>query len=244
MKRTRLKKRQPPEWVTEKADRAEERLAHGTVRDMESTGNPYLDAMVRRDIRRPKRDRRGRRSRVEDYKKEREEPTGDPLDAIDHVTKMGRPAFLKDDPATRTLIAGLASIQCSKHEAAAVFGISWHTFHNYLNRHPEVKELWENGVSAGRASLRRKQFNMADKSAPMAIWLGKQYLDQRDKVDVAGPNGGPLQSVTVDAAELAKLSPRQREALQKALQIIRPEMFESAPIEAEEVKQIEYDPDS
>ena len=36
----------------------------------------------------------------------------------------------------------------------------------------------------GKISLRRKQWQLAEKSASMAIWLGKQYLNQRDNVDV------------------------------------------------------------
>ena len=36
----------------------------------------------------------------------------------------------------------------------------------------------------GKISLRRKQWQLAEKSASMAIWLGKQYLGQRDNVDV------------------------------------------------------------
>lgn len=248
MERVRLR-RHPPDWVKEKADKAEQRLKI-TRRVSLSTGNPHIDALIHKEERRPKtskRDMRGKRSRVEDYKKyrEAEEGTGDPLDLLDATVKgMGRPPLLKDDEPTRRLVSGLASIQCTKHEAAAVFGVSWHTFHKFLSKNQTIKEIWDNGLPAGRASLRRKQFAMADRSAPMAIWLGKQYLEQRDKVDVAGPNGGPLQSVSIDAAQLAKLTPIQRKSLQQALEILRPEMFEGIVTDAVEVKAIEYDPDS
>jgi hypothetical protein len=33
---------------------------------------------------------------------------------------------------------------------------------------------------AGKASLRRTQFELAKKSAAMSIWLGKQYLGQKE----------------------------------------------------------------
>lgn len=248
MQRTRLRTRlngrkRTPDWVTEKADRAEERLAQGPV-DSLLTGNPHIDGMIREDRRRSRKDRRGRRSRTEDYKKYREPPDdSDPMDVMEGVMRTGRPPLLTNDEPTRRLVYGLAAIQCTKIEAAAVFGVTWQTFHNFLNRHDEVKRIWDDGRPVGKASLRRKQFAMAEKSAPMAIWLGKQYLEQRDKVDVAGPNGGPLQSVSVDAAQLAKLSPKQRIALQQALQIIRPEMFEGITPETDP-KLIEYDPDS
>ena len=35
----------------------------------------------------------------------------------------------------------------------------------------------------GRASLRRGQFRLAEKNAAMAIFLGKQYLGQKDNPD-------------------------------------------------------------
>ena len=31
--------------------------------------------------------------------------------------------------------------------------------------------------------MRRSQFRLAEKNATMAIWLGKQYLGQKDTVD-------------------------------------------------------------
>lgn len=36
----------------------------------------------------------------------------------------------------------------------------------------------------GKASLRRTQFRLSEKSAAMAIWLGKVYLDQKDTQEV------------------------------------------------------------
>lgn len=36
----------------------------------------------------------------------------------------------------------------------------------------------------GKISLRRWQFKMAEHSVPMAIWLGKQYLGQRDSQEI------------------------------------------------------------
>ena len=36
---------------------------------------------------------------------------------------------------------------------------------------------------AAKIKLRRTQFKLAEHSVPMAIWLGKQYLGQRDVVE-------------------------------------------------------------
>ena len=57
-------------------------------------------------------------------------------------------------------------------------------------------EAWEFGRENGKVSLRRMQFLQARKSAAMAIWLGKQYLGQRDhdKIEIGGaPDGVPVQ---------------------------------------------------
>ena len=41
--------------------------------------------------------------------------------------------------------------------------------------------------------MRRKQFEVANNgSVPMLIWLGKQYLDQKDKQEVTGADGGAI----------------------------------------------------
>jgi hypothetical protein len=53
-----------------------------------------------------------------------------------------------------------------------------------LHRHPEFAEVYKKGTEGGRKSLRRMQFESATKgNVVMQIWLGKQYLGQRDKLD-------------------------------------------------------------
>lgn len=41
----------------------------------------------------------------------------------------------------------------------------------------------QNGYMALKIKLRRNQFKLSEKSAAMAIWLGKQYLGQRDMIE-------------------------------------------------------------
>lgn len=41
----------------------------------------------------------------------------------------------------------------------------------------------QNSLMALKIQLRRNQFEMSKHSVPMAIWLGKQYLGQKDNVD-------------------------------------------------------------
>lgn len=60
---------------------------------------------------------------------------------------------------------------------------------------PEVREILDRGAALGRISLRRQQFKLArEGSAVMNIWLGKQYLGQRDHREqtLRTPPGDPL----------------------------------------------------
>jgi hypothetical protein len=57
------------------------------------------------------------------------------------------------------------------------------------------REAWESGREIGKASLRRTQIAVAQQGNPtMLIWLGKQMLNQKDKIaeEVSGPEGKPL----------------------------------------------------
>jgi hypothetical protein len=49
----------------------------------------------------------------------------------------------------------------------------------------------------GQISLRRSQFKLAEKSAAVSIWLGKQYLGQRDRdiADAMDRSNGVLESL-------------------------------------------------
>lgn len=75
----------------------------------------------------------------------------------------------------------LANIQCTQEEIASFLGISSRT----LLRDEKFKELFAKGRENGKMSLRRIQWKHAEKSATMAIWLGKQYLGQKDNIEVA-----------------------------------------------------------
>ena len=100
------------------------------------------------------------------------------------TNKGGRPPSLIPDEKTLEIIRGLGQIQCTTRECAAVLGVSHQTFIKFKAQHQEVSDALEIGCETGKMSLRRKQFNMAETNASMAIWLGKQYLDQSDKQDI------------------------------------------------------------
>lgn len=70
----------------------------------------------------------------------------------------------------------LANIQCTQEEIASFLGLSVRT----LQRDEEFCRIYKKGQDNGKMSLRRMQFKLAEKNATMALWLGKQYLGQRD----------------------------------------------------------------
>lgn len=66
-----------------------------------------------------------------------------------------------------------------------MLGVSHQTFIATTQRHPEIEEALDRGREQGKVSLRRTQFRLAEKSAGMAIFLGKNYLDQSDKQEIS-----------------------------------------------------------
>lgn len=91
-------------------------------------------------------------------------PAGRPKKEIDYVT-----------------VEKLANIQCTQEEIASFLGISTRT----LQRDEKFIELFNRGRENGKMSLRRIQWKHAEKSATMAIWLGKQYLGQKDMIEAS-----------------------------------------------------------
>ena len=76
----------------------------------------------------------------------------------------------------KRLVWKLATMMCTHDEIADVIGCSRKT----LAR--KYGDLIDKGRSVGRQSLRRAQFEKAigDKDPRMLIFLGKQYLSQKD----------------------------------------------------------------
>jgi len=90
----------------------------------------------------------------------------------------GRPRKLNIDYKT---VEALSSLQCSDDEMASIFGVSGTTFRAELLRSPALAEAIEKGRQSGKINLRRAQWKSAmGGNVVMQIWLGKQYLDQRD----------------------------------------------------------------
>lgn len=92
---------------------------------------------------------------------------------------MARPRIDIDTETFRKL----CSIQCTLSEIASWFKCSEDTVERYCKRELNMSfaDAYKMFSADGRISLRRMQFKSAEKgNTSMLIWLGKQYLGQRD----------------------------------------------------------------
>lgn len=79
----------------------------------------------------------------------------------------------------------LCGLQCTEEEICGWFDISDRTLERWCKAtyNETFVEVFKKKREAGKISLRRSQFRLAEKNASMAIFLGKNYLGQRDTVE-------------------------------------------------------------
>jgi hypothetical protein len=93
--------------------------------------------------------------------------------------KGGRPSTLKID---RDNFEKLCEMQCTLVEIANFFDCTPDSINKWCKKtyHRTFQRVYDAKRTSGLASLRRNQFRLSETNAPMAIFLGKQYLGQRD----------------------------------------------------------------
>lgn len=79
----------------------------------------------------------------------------------------------------------MCAYQCTQEEICAFLGVTDKTLSNWCKKTYGLRfsEVFKQKREIGKMSLRRKQWKLADKSASMAIFLGKNYLGQTDQVE-------------------------------------------------------------
>lgn len=79
----------------------------------------------------------------------------------------------------------LCSLQCSLEEISGFFDCCTDTVEAWCKRtyHQSFSEVFKQKRGLGKIALRRAQFRLAEKNANMAIFLGKNYLGQTDKIE-------------------------------------------------------------
>jgi hypothetical protein len=80
----------------------------------------------------------------------------------------------------------LCQLQCTEEEICAVLDVTDKTLTNWCRKtyNLSFSEIFAIKRESGKASLRRTQWKMAETNPTMALWLGKQYLGQKDKHDI------------------------------------------------------------
>lgn len=99
------------------------------------------------------------------------------------MARTGRPRIQIDEEQFK----GLCNIQCTLSEIANWFKCSEDTIENWCKRTFKLtfSEAYKRWSVGGKISLRRNQFRLAENNVTMAIWLGKQYLGQTDKIEAS-----------------------------------------------------------
>lgn len=82
----------------------------------------------------------------------------------------------------------LCGLQCTKEEIAGFFEMNQDTLETRIKETYGLtfSEVFKQKRGNGKIALRRKQWHIADKSAAMAIFLGKNYLGQKDSQEIDG----------------------------------------------------------
>jgi hypothetical protein len=132
---------------------------------------------------------------------------------IQVIDKGGRPAF-EFTPKVLLQIQDLASYMCTKDEVANIIGCHRTT----LYRNQQAIEAYDKGVNVAKRNIRKTQFDIATKlnSSIMAMWLGKVYLGQTDKIQNTDDNIPlPIYDIVDEPKELIEMKEIENDTIPK-----------------------------
>ena len=94
----------------------------------------------------------------------------------------------------RSSFEGLCGLQCTKEEICSFLNVTDKTLDRWCKEtyHKGFSDIFREKRKIGKISLRRSQWRLAEKNVTMAIFLGKQYLGQREVTEVAATATGKL----------------------------------------------------
>ena len=109
------------------------------------------------------------------------------------MARTGRPPI----EIEQNVFENLCKIQCTEEEIADWYKCSIDTVNNWCKKTygTTFSEAYKKYSANGKTSLRRLQFKLAERNASMAIFLGKQYLGQRDVVEGGKDDNGMLKEI-------------------------------------------------
>ena len=100
------------------------------------------------------------------------------------MARTGRPKIQID----KIMFEKLCGLMCTEDDIANFFNCSIDTINNWCKSEYDMtfSDIYKKKSVVGLISLRRNQWKLSEKNAAMAIFLGKQYLGQTDKVETTG----------------------------------------------------------
>jgi hypothetical protein len=126
------------------------------------------------------------------------------------MAQMGRPKKQLDQKEFEKL----CMLQCTHNEVCAWFDISADVLERWCKETYGMtfSKVFAEKKQNGLISLRRTQFQLAEKSPAMAIFLGKNLLGQTDKMEQTVNGGEALTNINVrfikDKSEAAGNEPK------------------------------------
>lgn len=119
------------------------------------------------------------------------------------MAKMGRPQVKID----KDQFEKLCVLHCTSEEVAGFFDCNADTVQAWCKRTYGMtfSAVFKIKSASGNVSLRRWQFKAAEAgNVGMLIWLGKQYLGQRDTLEIGAGNYSKLDDMIVEITKQAK----------------------------------------
>ncbi len=147
-----------------------------------------------------------------------------------HGKTLGRPSAHIDWP----IFEGLCEIQCTASEISSVFRICEDTLYKKVieNYKEHFSVIYKRYSEGGKSSLRRIQFNLAKKNTSMAIWLGKQWLGQKD---ISRDEVKDIGQDIINAIRESEARARVDETIRSSLENQQPLLDKGCPRETRQV---------
>jgi len=116
------------------------------------------------------------------------------------VEKKKHPGGRPRKPVDYDMVESLGLIHCTEAEVAVCLDMDQAQVSRRLQDDKEFCIRYKKGITEGKRSLRRKQYDVAmSGDRTLLIWLGKQLLGQTDKErhEITGLGGKPVEFIEV-----------------------------------------------
>lgn len=111
------------------------------------------------------------------------------------------------------LFEDMCEIHCTQEEISNILRVDPDTLRvrarEYYNE-SDFSVIYKIFSSKGKSSLRRFQYQMSKRSCPMAIWLGKVWLDQRDNTEEIRIHSDTFKQFGAVMSQLSSLQAEKR----------------------------------